>query len=634
MQYEYHYDIVSIIAVIFLIAIYLMRQTYRTKANKIIFALFVCDLLGACFDIASCFSISYPERFPMWYNYLTTLGYLFFYNMTGMMFFIYIDARTKITRAQKPVRLVVTAIALLECFLILSSPVTHLTGYFDENMVYSHGPLMFLLYVFAASLLGASTVLFYARRRTFNRYQIIAIASFVVAVFVGVLLQLVWPWLLVGQFACTLVMFFLYISLETPTYYTYNGTTCYNRIAFMETIKEKLHFREPLHLFAFGIKDYDYFRENLNLKDLERMSINIAQFVTRNYRTTGFCIADDKFVIMVKNETDVDDVRRTLEAYFSKLMSLVSCDVMVSAQMVNIWDIDPNIRMDMMESGIIYLLENTNANMGENADFSEIVKRIERRKSISYIVKKAAEEDLFEVYYQPIRNVATGTFTSVEALVRLKDTKLGFISPEEFIPIAESEGIIYRIGELVFEKVCKFIWENRPTECLGVDYIEINLSPLQCFQPDIVERFTGIMKKYDVEPSWINLEITETASFEGGGQMLLNINSFHDMGITFSLDDYGSGFASADYLFKLPVDIVKIDKSILWQAMKDENARIVLISTLQMLKKLGKHIVVEGVEDETMVQLLTENGCDYMQGYYYSKPIPTKEYVNFLKKNM
>ena len=140
------------------------------------------------------------------------------------------------------------------------------------------------------------------------------------------------------------------------------------------------------------------------------------------------------------------------------------------------------------------------------------------------------------------------------------------------------------------------------------------------------------MDKYDVVPFWINLEITETATVEDSDMIVRNIGKFHNMGVTFSLDDYGSGFASADYLFKLPVEIVKIDKGILWNAMKDNNAKIVLINTLKMLKELGKKIVVEGVEDADMVKLLEENGCDYMQGYFYSKPIPPYEFVEFLKE--
>lgn len=633
MLYEIQYDVMSIIAICFLLSVYVLRRNYKTKANTILLLLIICDLLGAVFDIASCYAITYPERYSMWQNYIMTQGYIFFYNMMGVLFFAYIDSKTKIKVLWKPVKMIIALIVLLESFWIFSSPLTHVISYFDANLEYHHGPFMALLYVIAATLLASASVMFVIERRKFNVYQVVAICSFVAAVFVGVLVQMLFPYILVGQFACTLVLFFIYTSLENPVYYTYRGTRCYNREAFLETMKRKLHGNDAVHVLAFGIKDYDYLRDGLNLRELERLSSKIAEFLRSRLRESAFCIADDKFVILMNHTDEETSIRKMLEDYFSQAIDLVDTSVLVAIRMVAIHNLDKQLKMDVIENGITYLLEHSDVAMKKSEDFTDVVKQMRRRKDVSHAVSAAIENDLFEVFYQPIRNVHTGSFTSVEALIRLQDPKLGFISPEEFIPIAESEGMILKIGEMVFEKVCQFILESHLIEALGVHYIEINLSPIQCFQADLVERFTDIMNKYQVQPGWINLEITETASFEENNQMVQNMNAFHQLGTTFSLDDYGSGFASIDYLFKLPVDIVKIDKGILWQAMKDPNAKIVLISTLQMLKNLKKRVVVEGVENEEMVQLLEQNGCDYMQGYYYSKPIPAKEYLAFLSQH-
>lgn len=217
--------------------------------------------------------------------------------------------------------------------------------------------------------------------------------------------------------------------------------------------------------------------------------------------------------------------------------------------------------------------------------------------------------------------------------MRLFDKDLGFINPEELVTLAEQNGYIDQIGEIVFRKVCKFIQDN-DIENMGLKYIEVNLSPLQCMREDLVETFGDIMEKYEVRPEQINLEITETAQIASGKQILSNVEAFHKMGVEFSIDDYGSGFASADYLIKLPVSIVKIDKSILWMAMKDESAMIVLQNTIKMIKDLGKEIVVEGVEDEEMVEMLGRCGCDFMQGYFYSKPISDAKFIEYIKTNL
>lgn len=633
MIYNYNYDVAGLISASFLLLIYWMRRTYKTKSSRLIVALLIFNILGCVFDIASCYSITLPGKYPMWYNNVTTLGYLFFYNTMGVLFFAYIDSKTKIQKMWVPAKAVIICSIAFLFLVTVTSPWTHLVAYFDPNMTYTHGPLMPVLYGMAAAFLLAAFILFAIKRKRFNRYQVYAVLSFITAVFLGVYIQMEKPTLLVGQFGCTLVIYFLYTSFENPAYFTFRQTACYNRNAFLQTMKKKQRSKEIVNIFAFAIKDYDNLRETLSLKNCNRVSSRVAEYISHYFHSNAYTIADDKFVVLLDKEEDEYKVIEKLNKFSQKSIELVDTIIEVSFKHICICDIKPEIKTDIIESTLHEILQKDNPEFDLVLGFDSVINDIERQKKISMVLKDAIKNESFNVFYQPIRDVHTGKFVSVEALVRLPDSEIGFISPEEFIPLAESQGMIYKIGEIVFEKVCKFIRDSRCIETMGVHYIEINLSPLQCFQKDIVTIFTDIMKKYDIDPHWINLEITETASFEKDEIMLLNIEAFHEMGVSFSLDDYGSGFASVDYLFKLPVEIVKIDKGILWNAMKDGNAKIVLISTLKMLKDLGKKIVVEGVEDEEMVNLLEANGCDYMQGYFYSKPVPPKEYVQFLDKN-
>lgn len=194
----------------------------------------------------------------------------------------------------------------------------------------------------------------------------------------------------------------------------------------------------------------------------------------------------------------------------------------------------------------------------------------------------------------------------------------------------KKNGYIHEVGKIVFEKVCKFISES-DLKKNGIDYIEVNLSPVQCNHENLVEDFLNIMKKYSVSPEQINLEITETADSMYLTRVNENIQKFKELGISFSIDDFGSGFASLNYLIKFPVSIIKIDKEILWNAMKNKQAMIVLKNTICMAKELDKEIVVEGVEDLDMIQILNQLECDYQQGYFYSKPIAEKEFVEFIR---
>lgn len=635
MLYDYQYDVVSLIAVIFLLSVYLLRRNYKTKSNLLLLLLIVCDLFGSLFDFASCFTISYPKEYPMWFNLVVCHGYQLFFNLMGVLFFLYIDSKAKIEKMWKPAKIIAAISIVFETLIIVTSPITHWISYYDGNE-YKHGPYMFVLYVIAMLFLVISVGVFIKARARFNKYQTFAISAFVVAVIAGVLVQAFFPRMLVGQLSCTLVLFFIYTALENPVYYTYKDTNCYNRKTFLSTIKTRAMRADingkNMSIAAITIRDYSYIRHNLSMKNLERLSANIAEYIHNNFDENGFCISDDKFVIILDHWITYDYVVEHFNELFSMPIELVNGEITVSADYVQINNIDVSIGLDAIENGINYILEGNETGNRTVEDFGSVVQKINRRHAISHSIQKAILDESFQVYYQPIYNVQTKRFSSVEALIRLIDDELGFISPEEFIAIAEQEGNICEIGEIVFRKVCQFINESKCIE-KGVDYVEINLSPIQIVQADIVDKFTGIMKENNIKPEWINLEITEGVELTESGLMVQNIMRFSEMGISFSLDDYGSGFAAADYLYKLPVYIVKIDKSILWQALKNDNAMIVLENTVKMVKKLGKKIVVEGVEDEKMVEIIEQMGCDFMQGFYYSKPIPSNPYVDFINKH-
>ena len=247
-------------------------------------------------------------------------------------------------------------------------------------------------------------------------------------------------------------------------------------------------------------------------------------------------------------------------------------------------------------------------------------------------IKNSIVNRSFEMYYQPIYAPAEHGFVCSEALIRMRDEELGFVSPEEFIPLAESNGMIIEIGEIAFRKVCEFMKSGK-AQALGVEYIEVNLSALQCVQDQLADRLMAIMEEYGIDPEQINFEITETAGLANYDVLLRNMKNLISHGVTFSMDDYGTGFSTANYLITLPTDIVKIDKSILWPAMENQEAFVILRHTVEMLSSLNKKIVVEGVENAEMAKLLIDMNCDYLQGYYYSKPVPEEDYIAFLEKN-
>ena len=275
---------------------------------------------------------------------------------------------------------------------------------------------------------------------------------------------------------------------------------------------------------------------------------------------------------------------------------------------------------------------NTVPNKEHVVDIADIdFKQIERNNYIEKIIKRAIDEDHFKIYYQPIYSMEKEKITSAEALLRLIDPDDGFISPGEFIPIAEKNGMIIPIGEIVFDKVFRFMKENNLAK-LGIEYIEVNLSVVQCMQSELANSVLTIMDRYGIEKKMVNLEITETVATNSPKVLLKNMKILSDNGVTFSMDDFGTGYSNISATAAMPLDIIKLDKSLIDMAYSSQRGKEILMGVVTMVDRMGFKIVAEGIEEKEQFEMLREQGIDYIQGYYFSKPLPEKEFLEYLSK--
>ncbi len=277
-------------------------------------------------------------------------------------------------------------------------------------------------------------------------------------------------------------------------------------------------------------------------------------------------------------------------------------------------------------------------------------KEKERYSDILRILDNAINNDGFYMVYQPIYSVKKGDFHSAEALIRLKDNKtIGFISPEEFIPIAEKEGLIMKIGEIALSKVCEFS-QRANLIGRGIEYIEINLSAVQCIDQGLTRQIKDTVYKYGLPYNFLNLEITETAATSSGNMLNRNVEALRDMGASFSMDDFGTGYSNLAQMADTQYELIKIDKSLIWCCYPEQRKKIlmkteteekrdvsitksvaVLTKIIELINDLKLKIVAEGVETKEMVDALSEKGVDYLQGYYFSKPLQEEEFLDFLE---
>ena len=254
---------------------------------------------------------------------------------------------------------------------------------------------------------------------------------------------------------------------------------------------------------------------------------------------------------------------------------------------------------------------------------SEVENSTAKRLDIENNMRQAVSTgiDEFVVFYQPVVNVNTQMCTSCEALVRWDSKALGFMGPGEFIPLAEYLGLITSIGDYVLEEACRRckLWNDNGYPDF---YINVNLSVVQLLQKNVVENIKRILDKTGVNPKNIVLEITESFAINDMQRVMDIITGLKKLGPRIALDDFGTGYSSLNYIKQLPLDIIKVDKTFIDDIIEDDYAQAFVKLIVDLSKTIGTKIVVEGVEHKEQFELLKSLGVDYIQGYYFGKPVP------------
>ncbi len=251
------------------------------------------------------------------------------------------------------------------------------------------------------------------------------------------------------------------------------------------------------------------------------------------------------------------------------------------------------------------------------------------RLNIEQYLRNAIKNDEFELYYQPQYDLKSQKIIGLEALIRWTNAELGRVGPDEFIPIAEETGLIIDIGEFVFEEACKAFIKMQRAGVI-IETIAINVSSVQLSQNNFLERIKNIIETTGIEAHYIEIEITERYLMEYTENSLTILDDLRELGLKISIDDFGTGYSSMSYLKKLPIDTIKIDKSFVDEIDSDKNDYEITKAIIALSSSLGYSVVAEGIETQEQEDVLDELDCDKGQGYYFCKPLPAQNLLEFM----
>lgn len=636
-DYIFRYEVAACLIAIAIRLAYFQGKKIKTTTSQAFNALSWQCLTSSLCNIASVFLIKYIRPENLWLNYITIIAYYIIFNAIPLCFYICLYALSENNRRLPKKRFWwFFGIYLFFNVFTITSPFTHFIFWFNEDFELCHNILFYGYYVLDLFYLIAGLIHFLRHRNQFTTNQTVSLMFYTCACFATAIIQTIYPRLLITGFMFALTILITYLSMENPDDYVDSESHLFSRLAFK--VKCQSDFAMHHRNLIIGIYAESLFHILNSIGEVNRDAF--YKEVTDTLReTTGsetiFRLTYEKIAIIVPFESDEKsrEIVERINNYFREPVKCgpVEVSLAISIKTVKIPDDVGTIEdlLDLLEDS---LEDKTVITAGSvyHADVSLLEKR-RRENRIIQILEESMDQNNFEVVYQPIYNIARGGYTSAEALIRLKTQEFGYIEPQEFIPLAEKNGLALLIGNFVLNEVCRFYSENRLWE-KGVEKIHVNLSVIQCMQEKMYEHIFEILDYYNLDYEYINLDVTETTTIAANEILLRNMNIMKDHKMMFSLDNYGTGLSNTNTLVKYPFKYVKLDKALIQSAVNDEKARVILHKTVSMIKDLKMETVAEGVEDLGQYDMVIYLNCDYIQGYMFSNPLNAAEFLKFVSK--
>lgn len=636
MQYNYDFEIASLLIMTIILLHFVFVRQFPVDKTKVFGMLLFSCTAESIINILSSIGLANAHLVPQVVNEILAFAFFTLEGLTSYLLFRYFMIICEFRGVERKIIAVVGTIPFaLFSLMVLLTPFIGFFYYFKEGVYYqgfgAEIGYMYIIYYFILNLF-----LMLCKYRVINRRTKAIISIYTLVAISMVLLQLQMRGVLLTSVGNAVVVLMLYLAMQNPSEMLDKVTNLGNESAFVEQMNHLLNRKAEATIITVHLRKFHNIQTVLGIENSNCLLQDVARYL---YRLGGkfhvFRTSGDMFAIVIDSKKDAGELQLAIGERFAQdwlvreNRIVLEVDVVVQRYPDEFRTISEYMGMRQ------FLLEDamaTGSHVAEEADVSAL-ERYRRKMKVEMAVSKAIRNKSFEVYYQPIYSTREKKIISLEALIRLNDEELGFIPPDEFIPMVERDGSILHIGEQVLEECCKFLSHHvLSSVTLGIETIQVNVSMVQCLRQNLSETIMPVLEKYHIPPSMITLELTENTAISTPERVLKHMKELGEKGIKFAMDDYGSGNSNCSYLIQFPFQEVKIDKEIVWAAFKNEAAKTVLENEIHTIQKLGIPLIVEGIETQEQSDMMEELGVDYIQGYFYGKPLPEAECLRYIRR--
>jgi diguanylate cyclase (GGDEF)-like protein len=422
-----------------------------------------------------------------------------------------------------------------------------------------------------------------------------------------------------------------------------------NRLMFEDTLKStvKRAVAEDLQfaVFLVDLDNFKFFNDQYGHLIGDKMVAEVGNRLKTMMRDVDLVarLDGDEFVVIQKDVPDRDTATAVAERLMKvatapyeyrgfTLKAAVSVGISCFPLDVHEGQDEELLGEEIVNNAAVALQEAKSGGKNQSQLFNDSMRsRLTARIRLEQDLKIAIAEEQFEVWFQPKINIQTRQVTGSEALVRWRHPVNGFISPEVFVPVAEEAGLIIELGEWILRTACRQTYELQERGYTGLN-VAVNISAVQFTDGNLLPMVRRALVDTSLAPSFLELEITESAVMHDPEEVILSLHELSRYGMRLAIDDFGTGYSSLAYLKRFPVDTLKIDRAFITDISSDNDDVAIVEAVLGLGKHFNMKVVAEGVEDEEQLQFLKQQGCDIAQGFYISRPMAFKQYVDWLQR--
>lgn len=571
--------------------------------------------------------------------WLVNLFYFLTTPLMGMAYYFY--ALANIYEGERNVGkhvLISTIPGLAYALLVLLNPFHHAVFDITLEHGYTQGPWIFVTYLIFYFYCAACVVLVALKGHRVSPTIRRILFSFPIIAGLVIIIQQVFPEIVLSGSAATCALLLIYLYLQNKQIGIDYLTQLPNRPEFLNILELYLRRKYNFTILVISLRDFKTINDTHGQQSGDKLLAAVGDYLRRASGLREgevFRYSGDEFALVMRDATKpaVVELVERIRLRMAQSWETSDCTTLISVAVGLVSCPATANRTEGLINGLEYAVSAAKRGAGSNNVCyctPDLLEKAQRRRRIAELLERSLEQGGFELHYQPILTISNHTFVKAEALLRMSDPELGPISPAEFIPIAEESGLIIDITYLVLEKACRYI-RHLLEEDIELDGISVNFSSLQFAQHDLLPRLRKIIEDNGIPYAKLKIELTESTLAENDKVVASVINQLHDMGIRIGLDDFGTGYSNLISVLGLPIDTVKLDKSLVWSAMLNDRFAIAVQNFARAFRELGMYVLAEGVETEEQSRFVEACGCTFIQGFLYARPLPPAEFEAFMK---